>query len=180
MKKLILGVAIAFAAVMANAATYNWQMSFFASPDGENPLVATVYAFDANVYAYSVISAALTTTGASALDNALGHNDIDGDGLALVSGSGLTDNGSTVTAPTASMYAIIIGEANDKTYFQAVDFDPVVITDSIVAGEAPFALEYVGTGAIGGEGWTEVVPEPTSGLLMLIGLAGLALKRKRM
>ena len=34
-----------------------------------------------------------------------------------------------------------------------------------------------GAGVAGG--WTQAVPEPTSGLLLLIGLAGLALKRKR-
>ena len=179
MKKLILGVAIAFAAIMANAATYNWQVSFMASPDGENPLVATVYAFDANVYAYSVISAALTTTGASALDSALGYNDIDDVGAAVVTGSNLTDDGAS-TAPSASMYAILIGEANDKTWFYGVNvFDPVTITDAVIADGALFAFDYVETGAIGGEGWTEVVPEPTSGLLLLVGGALLALKRKR-
>ena len=30
-----------------------------------------------------------------------------------------------------------------------------------------------------GAGWYGAVPEPTSGLLMLLGMAGLALKRKR-
>jgi len=30
-----------------------------------------------------------------------------------------------------------------------------------------------------GSGWVAVVPEPTSGLLLLLGVAGLALKRKR-
>ena len=180
MKKLILGVAIAFAAVMANAATYDWQMSFLVSPDGENPLVGTVYAFDSNAYAYSVISEALTTTGTSALDSALGHNAIDGDGVALVSGSDLTDNGAAV-APTASMYAIIIGEANDTAYFYSVGFDSVAITDAIVAGGATFALDYVETGAIGGAGWTAVaVPEPTSGLLLVVGGALLALRRRRL
>ena len=34
-------------------------------------------------------------------------------------------------------------------------------------------------GAFGASGWTGAVPEPTSGLLLLLGVAGLALRRKR-
>ena len=40
------------------------------------------------------------------------------------------------------------------------------------------SLAY-GTFAAGTQGGWTAVPEPTSGLLMLLGMAGLALKRKR-
>ena len=36
-----------------------------------------------------------------------------------------------------------------------------------------------GSGVGGADKWTRVVPEPTSGLLLLLGVAGLALRRKR-
>ena len=39
------------------------------------------------------------------------------------------------------------------------------------------AVEFNGT--VSGAGWYTAVPEPTSGLLMLVGLAGLALRRRR-
>ena len=86
------------------------------------------------------------------------------------------------------MYAIIVSEGSDgKDYFYTVNnFAVAEITDAVTSGGAVFSLDYVGTGAIGSSSWTEVgsdeqsgaVPEPTSGLLLLLGVAGLALKRK--
>ena len=60
----------------------------------------------------------------------------------------------------------------------------IILTGTSTAEYDPVAeLSYAGmidTSVIGGQGtaWTPV-PEPTSGLLMLLGMAGLALKRKR-
>lgn len=48
-------------------------------------------------------------------------------------------------------------------------------TTGSLAGLGKFDETY---GAFGASGW-QTVPEPTSGLLMLVGLAGLALRRKR-
>ncbi|MBR4617328.1 MAG: PEP-CTERM sorting domain-containing protein [Kiritimatiellae bacterium] len=48
------------------------------------------------------------------------------------------------------------------------------------AGSLSGLSTFDGTyGAFSSSGWTGSVPEPTSGLLMLLGMAGLALKRKR-
>jgi len=41
-----------------------------------------------------------------------------------------------------------------------------------------YRVDDDGTGAYSGDGWY-AIPEPTSGLLLLIGMAGLVLKRKR-
>ena len=57
----------------------------------------------------------------------------------------------------------------------------ISLTPGDASAEAPFA--YGATFSVGG--WYTItsggtpVPEPTSGLLMLLGIAGLALKRKR-
>lgn len=175
MKKLSIAMGVACVALFANAATYSWSMQVTASPDDANPLVASVYAFDANQYSYSAISSALTTTGDSILANALGTGSFDGDGLASLSGTGLSDNGGSPL--TASMYAILVGEDSGKKYFYYQDFGSVEVTDAVAAGGANFMLDYVNTGAI--STWTSVAPEPTSGFLMLLGLAGLALRRKQ-
>ena len=51
---------------------------------------------------------------------------------------------------------------------------------SIDAGSTSGALAKSASGGWQGAGWyAQSVPEPTSGLLMLLGVAGLALKRKR-
>ena len=92
------------------------------------------------------------------------------------------------------MYGIIVvddGAGNSYTYL--VDgISDIEITSAITAGaSAIFDMGDVVTGEVGGDGWSKigggsgptpptppVVPEPTSGLLLLLGAAGLALKRK--
>ena len=46
------------------------------------------------------------------------------------------------------------------------------------ASDGKMAFKLTTEGGKAGE-WTQAVPEPTSGLLLLLGVAGLALKRKR-
>ena len=48
--------------------------------------------------------------------------------------------------------------------------------DGTLSGLDTFDATY---GTFGASGWTGAVPEPTSGLLLLLGVAGLALRRKR-
>ena len=182
MKKIMITAAVICMAAFTQAATYNWSMSFAASPDDENPLAGTVYAFDATAYSVATVTASLADDG-TGLAGALNSAMIDADGVLNLSGTGLTDNGASPAF--ASMFAIIVSEGSDgQNYFYTVDnFSAVKITDAVAADKATYSLDYVGTGAVGGANWTAVgtaaVPEPTSGLLLLLGVAGLALKRKR-
>lgn len=54
-------------------------------------------------------------------------------------------------------------------------------TVAATAANVVFAAANVGTFANNTDNWKSygAVPEPTSGLLMLLGMAGLALRRKR-
>jgi hypothetical protein len=159
-------------------------MSFTASPDDENPLSGVVYAFDANAYSLSSITKSLADTG-KGLTSALGSKAIDDAGNVWFSGKGLTDNGAD--PKMAAMYAIIISTNSDgDKYFYATEFNPVEITDAVASGDANFTTDYINTGLVGSKGWTELgsenlgdAPEPTSGLLLLLGVASLALHRKQ-
>ena len=179
MKKIIVITCAILGTLAVNAASYNWEASMdWASPDGDADLVATAYVFDANAYAYATISAALAGGDSTVLGNALGSASLSGGAFSL-SGSGLTDNGAT--PPYASMYTVLLAEEGGQSYFYKFDYADVKVTDAVVAGGAVFSMSNdVVTGAVGGAGWTAAsVPEPTSGLLMLLGIAGLALRRRR-
>ena len=75
---------------------------------------------------------------------------------------------------------LYISEAIDVTVSGAGDtylwFENNGAYDELGKGTNPYPM---GTMTFQGDGWYTAVPEPTSGLLLLFGLAGLALKRKR-
>ena len=184
MKKLLIAAVAMMFGIAANAATYNWELvSSWVSPDDDAALEgATLYAFDANAYSSTALLAALdkaTDGGAAALANALGSGTVNDEGEVSVSGSGLTDNGAT--PPYASMYGLLVDGAG---YYLVDGMSDVKITDAIAAGaQAVYNAGDLVTGdsstwsKIGGGGSS--VPEPTSGLLVLLGMAGLALRRRR-
>ena len=183
MKKLMMAAAIVCAAIGAHAATYNWSaVGEWVTADEENPLEVAVYAFDANKYSMATITAALEGGNLTALDNAINHGVVNGDGYIKLTGSTLTDNEDTPL--TTDMFALIMDKKEgDFKYFYAVDLGSVEVNDTTIGDGMNFLIanspDGLITGAVGGAGWTEVAPEPTSGLLLLIGVAGLALKRKR-
>ena len=186
MKKLMIAAAIVCAAAFAHATSVNWSVSIgWATPDEDKDLVATAYAFDAVTYTLSSVAASLAKGETSVLENAVAFDD-------LVEGSFAAENtkGTKMIAgdgseplEKAKMYVLLIAKGTDnKDYFYTVNYNPVDITQGVEGGRAYFALaDDVITGEIGSSSWTAIgaVPEPTSGLLLLIGVAGLALRRRR-
>ena len=168
MKKLIVAAfAVAFS-VAASAATYNWKASNdWYSPDGSDDLAGTVYVFDGSLYAISDVTSALTAS----LSNAMDSQALDYGTFFFTGGTGLTDDGSD----TAHMFAVVINNTGDGYWVS--DMQNITINDAIKGGAAAsfaFAdVENISFTAIGD------VPEPTSGMLLLLGVAGLALRRRR-
>jgi len=165
MKKLMIAaVAVAMAAV-AQAAAVTWNSGTasagFTDPDGNK--ITTVMGYTLTVSFFSDSAGTIKVT----------------------EGSTSTANGMTgaMTATTADLFS-----ASTTYYAQAV------ITDGSYENKTDvLAFTTPGTGnaninfangngfATSGmkwNGWT-AVPEPTSGLLMLLGVAGLALRRRR-
>ena len=137
--------------------TYNAARVGYAAADGSG---TTTY-----LSLYSAGGTALESGKTTALDSDVG--------LAALYAGAIAD-----TYKTAS-YSFFIELLNDST---------VVGTSEKLAGNALSSYLTSSMGATNqpGEVWnggtftTAAIPEPTSGLLMLVGLAGLALRRKRM
>lgn len=189
MKKLVIAaIAVAFAAA-TQAATVNWGAALAdpADPTGNTPATAGHVAY--LIYsstALESIATSLSGTGIGATAN---------NGATVVSTYTLTDDdvntmwsfssvhGGDGVNVNGSYQILIVDEANNK--FGAVNqtFNIAGVDDTTPPREIMYNMDLsLGFDKFAGEtGWTGTVavPEPTSGLLMLVGLAGLALRRRR-
>ena len=192
MKKIMIAVAIVCAAAFAQAATVNWCTGTIYAPGegGTGYAVGDVY-LPASTGDYT-IQLLVSATYDSATDS-LGSlftftggdtgSVIQDGGYAEGVATGLTD-GDNIWYGQMIVTEVATGSTLTSEVFS---FE---VTSASGKGEP-----YVGDGGMsislakGGEldatygawstsGW-QSVPEPTSGLLLLIGVAGLALKRKR-
>ena len=185
MKKLVVALVVASIGVMANAAAFSWNAPSGRLFDGQgsasaNRYAGTGYLFNQATVSQAAIIAAFTSDSiAATLSTALSENTFS---------SGRATTAQSFTGPDASFtaYFVVLGKdasGNDAIYIS----DTVAATYTAVGeGEVTFGQQnaYSSVGfndaskGYSGAGWY-AVPEPTSGLLMLLGMAGLALRRKR-
>ena len=181
MKKLIIAFCTVAFAVVANAAAVEWSIAgkTFA-PSSDDPATNgraknyLVYAFSASDS--STVLAALTAGNISAaVDLAVSSARTGSSGAASGSISG-------VTTATYDMFLVAFDTYSSATATIDTAKNYIVSATLTATSYEPPAtgttLEY--TSANFGGSWAPIaVPEPTSALLMLLGMAGLALKRKR-
>ncbi len=187
MKKLLMAFAVAFVAICVNAATVDWKITCEwvtrSDTDSDTTLAGYVgYVFDGTTYTQSALQSALTTTGATTFDSALGHSAVTADGELIFAGSGLSYDDTADPAWAKALLVIVDSAADNGSAFTIATFNDVKVTDAVIAGGAEFGAGldlFTGDVSTWSTVSTATVPEPTSGLLMLLGMAGLALKRKR-
>ena len=181
MKKLMIAAAIVCAAVVCQAAQVNWNVDWAYSNYGS----VNTYDDGSSVNYWIVNMVGATDTSGLSVDK---------DGNLVNSASyAVVDTGSF----TAASGGFAKGEIANGNYLAMVIYDAAnglygVSDANAVSGiveEPPtagtLAANFQNDG--GSEGYliantpvpTTPVPEPTSGLLMLLGVAGLALKRRR-
>jgi hypothetical protein len=188
MKKLMIALAAVAMAVGAQAASWSWGSNSnpAITPGGSDPLSgANIYLF----FGYDSSTAA-NTAKAGVLSDLRAGNAISGySQSATLNSSGLLDS-QEFTGPEGKLYAfavILADDAAGNSYMlqtanknaTAMDVGEAMLTFDISSTTLK-DISTTGTGA----GWymfkeASAVPEPTSGLLMLLGVAGLALRRRR-
>ena len=197
MKKLMIAAAIVCAAACSQAAKVDWSLSAKNSikhQNGADGVSMTCYLINTKAADYATLTADLASGKATAAN--INAKDKDGNYIysAYLGEATTGDSGAKIgkiTGAIAEQNTIVAG---GDVYGRFVAFDSNADGNwYYLSGEA------YGTGYDGSEdyptgtplGWAatdystsnwhtvSAVPEPTSGLLLLLGVAGLALKRKR-
>lgn len=183
MKKIMIAVAIVCAAVMAQAATANWKAAAANIYDGtaDAKYSGAAYFFNADAMSQAALFALFEASTSLDLTKQTGY-------LATGTVASGVINGNT---PANQFSAFEQASGDHNFYFVLVNDDAMYLsaTKTAAAGGTDAAVSITfGSQATGSKSITEgftsagtwaAVPEPTSGLLMLVGLAGLALRRRR-
>lgn len=186
MKKLIVAMAVVTVGIAANAASYTWKCSgSFFDGTGTSAKMSdgtSVYLMFASAYSQSDLISDFASGGIDA-GKAIATGAIASGKL----GDGLVASYDTTLGQTAYL-AIVYGDrlfisTTTEAEYMAVGNGAISVDSQAYLTRYnntvnTLKADNVASAGYAGAGWY-AVPEPTSGLLLLLGMAGLALKRKR-
>ena len=180
MKKIILAVALVCVAAFAEAASVNWTCTLVKDGNGGSNTGIAYLMLASDVADFTALSgkgseainAALSKAKYSYTPETAGKYTVDAIENSTLGLSDATAYGNAYlvifnTATVSDSSAFVVTPAKDLTTY---------------SGDSTVTLSFGSMAAATKEAssWSSVAaPEPTSGILLLLGMAGLALKRKR-
>lgn len=181
MKKLVIAAAIVCVAVVAKAAAIDWSASqvFDAvqtAAQGKNVAANGWLGYVIMAADYSTVTTDLAAGKTSTLVSKAVGPVKQTNNKGQFSGSTATGN---IASGSQDFYLIVL---NSGTLEGATSFAVSAKTTANIDASLDTSIEFgsMKTATQSTANWTTVAaPEPTSGLLLLLGVAGLALKRKR-
>ena len=190
MKKIMVMLGVVACAIGVQAATVSWNLTGVNS--GGSGVNGYAYVF-CNKGAFTTPDALKTElakyTTAATMQAFLDANSLTALNAA-VSGGGsgksgvdLATSGIPQNTSGTRIFAVVFDSApitDDSKYYVTTTSGGVKTPAASTSNNAAFGIANQSTATASAGAWTAVaVPEPTSGLLFLLGMAGLALKRKR-
>ena len=190
MKKMIIAASIVCAAAIVQAASVSWNSGVVFGPsDSSGTLVASA--------GYKLADTATATMYLFSIADATSYAKVQADGVWATYGEKLGDATASTSTLSSSKFSTLVteGHAASSTAYAAIiitykdgdgkdwyleNLAQTTISDLGANATLNNLARYNGGLSSNGQiaSWSSV-PEPTSGLLMLVGLAGLALRRKR-
>ena len=184
MKKLLVFAIAATFAVVSQAAQFEWSASQVREgwDDPNNKASGTAYLFlvAGDVTEASIASAISGATSSSTLATTLQGKAIDTQSLTTGSTGGTTAEGIDATAPASLFFVVISGDNVYQSAATTVSEIATIGSTSLAFGSQKTATSVASAwSSVGGGSDPGGVPEPTSGLLLLVGAGMLALRRKQ-
>ena len=181
MKKLMIVMAAIALAGVTQAASFQWKTStgqYVYQAGTSTKASGTAYLFNSATVSQTALLTAILTEGKSITElTSLSSKALSSAGAVAATSFSWGDAGDSLTA----YFAIVDG---DNVFISGTQTGTALETGttqlqfgSISAPSKLAATQFSGT--VSGAGWYTSVPEPTSGLLMLVGLCALALRRRR-
>lgn len=181
MKKLMVMAAVAMAAVVVNAANCNWGLDLYSAGSSDEYWDGkSYYVINGDAAEYITM---LTDGKVEDFNKAMSEGIAAG---TIVGGSfdeysyGAAEGALIGVGSTISAIALTDGTVADSTFYYVPTIDTTGYTYE-AGQQAPgtLSMSYDNDPNPWSSATVGAAPEPTSGLLLLIGVAGLALRRRR-
>ena len=191
MKKLMIAAAVAMAAIASQAASIKWASgTMFAPADSKGTKSTEVKASGGSYYVINVAESVYTSliamdyaTASAKIWETYGGSNLPETADKSIGVAGTATVTETLASGQTKDWAVAIltfkDTAGDLWYIANTAAAENTGTGSVTAGDLGVTWKGKDPGAIGS--WTKVsaVPEPTSGLLLLLGIGAMALRRRR-